>query len=144
MTGLFIGQIKPPVSNSGLLTVLVEPDAEEPDDKYAWIVVAACEGEKLPEYFRGGWLHTPTCACSALDAPHCQCRCPGGVLCAVGWLQEYLACVGEKDMLKNLDEKLHPGTGFVQLLVTGRMVSESYGDSDVDEYFKIERVEVVK
>lgn len=124
-----------PVTRSGFLTLIVERDLEEaPDDPRAWIMVLVCEGTSVPEHFGGGYLHRPDCECHQ-----------GGSLCDVGWLLEFVACVGVWPVVRDVADSLDP-VGRYRLV--GRMESDRYvsieSGVDFDDWFEVVEVTRVR
>ena len=141
------------VTRSGLLAIVVERDFEyAPDDKQAWLVVLACDGETVPKHFGGGYLHVPGCDCMKDDGSLGK-NC--GRLCDVGWLKEFVSCVGAWPLVRDIAEKEDRAAqeidrtspdGPIRLRLIGRMVSERFETqegTDYDERFDVERAEVV-
>ena len=132
------------ISKSGLLSVVVEPDPEAPDDKTAWVLLGACAGPKPPKRLRGGYLHPKDCAC----------RGPFNTLCDVGWLEEFVRSAGVYPLVRRIAEiedqaaKEIDGpasTRPIRLHLAGRLVSESFScdyGTDYDEHFEAEQAEV--
>lgn len=111
--------------SSADLTVVLERDTDEPDNRDAWVVVAAALGD-IPRILGAGYLHPPRCACQG----------PTGALCDVGWLQEFVNCVGAKALVDHGNLEPYPWTKDAnRLKITGQMVSDCY-NGDCDEWFE--------
>lgn len=136
------------ITKSDLLTVIVEPDTEAPDDKNAWVLVLACQGAGVPVHFGGGYLHPPGCACEKDET-----------LCDVGWLQEFVTCAGTEALISGnevlVEKAAFPGGVVIsygdssplapRLRLTGRMVSEKFEGmegTDYDERFEVESARI--
>lgn len=131
---------EPPVSKSAPLEVVLAPDEDEPDNLEAFTVVKAGLAP-LPPDAMDGYTH-PTGDYTL--GRSCTARRESR-LCDVGWLEEFINCVGTRALVESLEVLQEVATKRASLRLLGRMVSKCFHGSegtDYDEYFEVERFEL--
>lgn len=114
--------LKNRLTKSRLLTVVLERD---PDCEGEWLVVEAYDAERLGEARKSRFHHAPDCACKEQ-----------GRLCDIGWLEEFVSCVGTKPLIRDAN----PPSVASTVQFNGRMVSERFESIegvDYDERFEV-------
>lgn len=131
---------EPPVSKSALLEVVLEPDEDAPDDPEAFTIAKAGLAPLQPDAMDG---YTHPTGDYALGRSCTERR--AGRLCDVGWLEEFVNCVGARALVESLEVLQEAAAKRASLRLLGRMVSECFHGSegaDYDEYFEVEKVEL--